>query len=651
MTFCGAFKPRKASRRSRQSAYRLIDQKQPPGDGKHLIEAPPTLDDEEAANLTTVLREHASLTYTPSTSKLLLSAVYRILPEVRPRLATGLAREARVAEDDLRSRGTTIRQGKPQPAGALGQALMDAGLVDPKVLLDQRLQEFMGTLSDAASKAIDYVMVPGKLDCPVPINLLMRAVGGSESLVDIASLFSGIDLFRWSTNDEDDVFIHPRLRIEAELVTARRLGTSAAEAQIAVDLLKAANPTTHGSCERRFVLDLVHRLGPDGPYGPRYADHYLDVARALTDMRERRGLSDPSLMLQEARLRRRVFRDAKPNERHNPATILDEARQIVDLALDEFGAARSPGLRRICSMLRVERAAIYGFRAVQQLQSGASQDETWQYYEAARDAARSALFSADAYFWIPRRLLEDGSWDSVRKAELTADIWDGLERVDADDLDADQRSVFEEQRFKVLKALENDELRWRLSRHSRRWGHPRGCSCKHERSAAICGAAGWRTMMSGSGHDVWIGFLTDKGPRIREDARSLRYLHARPGSARLSRLTYSERERLPLPGSEANLRELLDIVDTSPTSKARWETANRVPARGVDAGGLQRRRLAREIWRALSQATAFSSPDTSFDTMCGVRRRQTTSLPWPVVRDDLGAGEPKFKWTISPARR
>ncbi|MCA9627651.1 MAG: hypothetical protein KC766_08300, partial [Myxococcales bacterium] len=383
---------------------------------------------------------------------------------MRPRLAAGLAREARVAEDDLRSRGTAIRQGKPQPAGALGQALMDAGLVDPKQLLDQRIQEFMGTLSDAASKAIDYVMVPGKLDCPVPINLLMRAVGGSESLVDIASLFSGIDLFRWSTNDEDDVFIHPRLRIEAELVTARRLGTSAAEAQIAVDLLKAANPTTHGSCERRFVLDLVHRLGPDGPYGPRYADHYLDVARALTEMRERRGLSDPSLMLQEARLRRRVFRDARANERHNPATILDEARQIVDLALDEFGAARSPGLRRICSMLRVERAAIYGFRAVQQLQSGASQDETWQYYEAARDAARSALFSADAYhaidvsLWIPRRLLEDGNWDSVRKAELTADIWDGLERVDADDLDADQRGVFEEQRFKVSKALENDEL-------------------------------------------------------------------------------------------------------------------------------------------------------------------------------------------------
>lgn len=631
------------------SAYRLIDQKQAPGDGKHLIEAPPTLDDEEAANLTAVLRKHASLTYTPSTSRLLLPAVYRILPEVRPRLAAGLAREARVAEDDLRSRGTTIRQGKPQAAGALGQALMDAGLIDPKELLDQRLQEFMGTLSDAASKAIDYVMVPGKLDCPVPINLLMRAVGGSESLVDIASLFSGIDLFRWSTNDEDDVFIHPRIRIEAELVTARRLGTSAAEAQIAVDLLKAANPTTHGSCERRFVLDLVHRLGPDGPYGPRYADHYLDVARALTEMRVRRGLSDPSLMLQEARLRRRVFRDARPNERYNPASILDEARQIVDLALDEFGAGRSPGLRRISSMLRVERAAIYGFRAVQQLQSGASQDETWQYYEAARDAARSALFSADAYhaidvsLWIPRRLLEDGNWDSVRKAELTADIWDGLERVDADDLDADQRGVFEEQRFKVSKALENDELELAALQALEVMGSSAGLFLQ---ARAIGGDLWGRGMADDDERERArhvVGFLTDKGPRIREDARCLRYLLRATWISAAGSYLFGG-ERLPLPSSEADLRELLDIVDTLANIEGSLGDPRTEYLRAVLMWRLQRENAAREIWRALSQDTAFNDP-----------RRIVRHHVWSesggkprvfhgrVVRDDLERGRAKVQ--------
>lgn len=631
------------------SGYRLIDQKQGAVGEEHLIEAPSTLDDKEAATLTAVLRENASITYTPSTSRLLLPVVYRILPEVRPRLAAGLAREARVAEDDLRLRGGAIRQGKPRPVGALGQALLNAGVVEPEELLGQRLQEFMGAMSDAASRAIDYVMVPGKLDCPVPINLLMRAIEGSESLVDIASLFSGIDLFRWSANDEDDVFIHPRLRIEAELVVARRLGTSAAEAQIAVDLIRAANPTTHGSCERRFVIDLVHRLGPDGPFGQRYAAHYLETARALTEMRERRGVSDPSLMLQEARLRRRVFRDAPASERQDPATILDEARQIVDLALDEFAAARSAGLRRICSMLKVERAAIYGFRAVQQLQSGASPDETWQYYEAARDAARSALFSADAYhaidvsLWIPRRLLEGGDWDSVRKAELTADIWDGLERVDADDLDADQRGVFEEQRFKVAKALESNEL---------------------ERAAlqaleAMGSLAGLFLQARAIGGDLWgrgaandqereraqrvVAFLTSKGSRIREDSRCLRYLLRATWINATGSYLFGG-ERLPLPGPDSDLRALLDIVDTLANIEGALGDPRTEYLRAVLTWRLQRENAAREVWSALSQDTAFNDPRRIVrHHVWAESDGQPRVFHGRIVRDDVGRGRARVQ--------
>ena len=100
----------------------------------------------------------------------------------------------------------------------------------------------------------------------------------------LASIFSG-----GVSNDEDDVFVHPRLRVEAELISARRLGTSQAEAEVAFRLLASASPNSFGNCERRFVLDLVHRLGPDGPFGRRYASHYLDISRALSKMRLKRG--------------------------------------------------------------------------------------------------------------------------------------------------------------------------------------------------------------------------------------------------------------------------------------------------------------------------------------------------------------------------
>ena len=631
------------------SAYRLVDQKSTFGGAEHLIEAPPDLDDDESASLSEALREHASLKYTPSTSHFLLPAVYRILPDVRPRLAAGLAREARVAEDDLRSRGTVLRQGTPAPAGALGQALLDAGLDDPSQVLDQKLDEFLGTMSDSASKAIDYVMVPGKLDCPVPITLLMRSVGGSESLVDLASLFSGIDLFRWSSNDEDDVFIHPRLRIEAELVSARRLGTAAAEAQIAIDLLKSADPTTHGSCERRFVLNLVHRLGPDGPFGQRYAAHYVDVARALTEMRRRRGVSDPSLMLQEARLRRRVFRDAPQAQHVDPPAILDEARQIVDIALDEFGANRSPGVRRVCSMLKVERAAIYGYRAVQQLQSGATPEETWQFYEAARDAARSALFSADAYhaidvsLWIPRRLLEGGNWSPLRRAELAADLWDGLERVDMDDLDADQRGVFDEQRFKVAKALDDIELEQAALQSLEALGSLAGLFLQ---AKAIGGDLRGRDVADAKDRDLAqrvVHFMADKWSRIKDDARCLRYLLRSKWITATGTYLFGG-ERLPLPVSESDLRSILEIVELLANMEGALGDPRTEYLRAVLLWRLQQQNAAREIWHSLSQDTAFNDP-----------RRVVRHHLWSdgdgkprvfhgrVVRDDLGRGRARVQ--------
>lgn len=142
---------------------------------------------------------------------------------------------------------------------------------------------------------------------------------------------------------------------------------------------------------------LVHKLGPDGPFGRRYASNYLDIARSLTEIRT----SSEDSRIQSYACRRQLFgaafsEIAAPGL--EPAAILEEARQIVDLALDEYGAKTSLGLRRACANLKVERAAIYGFRAVQRLKDEANLDEVWQFYKAARDSARNAVFAADSYF-------------------------------------------------------------------------------------------------------------------------------------------------------------------------------------------------------------------------------------------------------------
>lgn len=599
------------------SAYRIIDERDDDGQttatSSHLLEVPAELDSVESVALTKLVTAWTGVTLQAVASRYLLPAIYRMLPDVRPRLAAGLAQEARAAEDDLRVRGTAKSAIPPKPTGVLGAALVGAGLVDPKALLDQKLEDFIGTMSDAAAKVIDLVMVPGKLDCPVPVNLLMRVVGGSENLVNIAALFSGVDLFRWSSNNEDDVFVHPRLRVEAELITARRLGTAQAEAEVALRLLGSASPSSYGSCERRFVLDLVHKLGPDGPLGRRYASHYLDIARALTDLRIRRGVKDPSLMLQEATLRRRVLRDAPEMPGLDPAAILEEARQVVDLALDEFSEGTNPGLRRACANLKVERAAIYGFRAVQRLKSGAGRDEVWQFYEGARDSARSAVFAADSYFaidisvWVPSDLLNQGDWEPERHAELEADIWDGMERVDPGQLDPEQQERFEERRVKVAQTLGDNRLEQDALAALDRMGSRAGIFLQARAIGGPLWGSGKATAEDAKKADRVISFMKDHREKIRDDARCLRYfLRSLWLDATGSYLFGGERS--PLPEQDEALQEILSLLEILGDLEGALGDPRTQYLRAVLMWRLRREHGAREVWISLSRETAFSDP-------------------------------------------
>ena len=597
------------------SGYRIIDDADVASRGTgHFIEAPAELSNRESEELAALLLRWTGEEIALERSSYLLPAIYRLLPEVRPRLAAGLAREARVAEDGLRQRGGAGR-GVPETADTvLGRALVSAGVVDPKTILDQELDTLLDSVpNDAASRVVDIVMVPGKLGCPVPINLLMRTVGGSESPVDIVALFSGIDLFRWTSNDDDDLFVRPRLRVEAEMIVGRRLGTAQAEAEIAVQLMQSANPGPHGDSERRFVLELVHRLGPDGPFGTRYAAHYLRVARALTEMRTMRGLADPSFMLQEATLRRRVFRHSVEADDDEAAAVLEEARAIVDLGLEELGTASTHRRRRTRANLLVERAAIYGFRAVQRISSGAAADEIWQFYEAARSSTRRAAFAADSYhaldvgIWVPNDLLTRGNWSPERRAELVADILDGLERVDDEQLDVDQRVRFEERRVKVGQTLRNHTLQREGLAALDRLGSAAGLFLEARGlGGALRGA--------GSAHDgdrakavCALEFLRNEPDRVRRDARCIRYFLRCLWLVSTNTYLFGG-ERMPLPEEEDTIAEMLDVLEALADLEGVSGDARLQYLRAVLLWRLRREHSAVEVWRLVSQETAFADP-------------------------------------------
>lgn len=440
------------------STYRSVDQDRPLP--REFVEAPSVLSARERSSLQELIRGFSgndAHRYVGE-DRSVLATLYRTLPSSRYRLSSGLSSEARSAEQELRSRssetGSTVLTPIAEQLIALGIAAKDTSK------LEEGLVQQVAEADDTAGKLVDLVMAAGQLNCPIPINLLMRAASSdqdSSDLTKVAKLFKGLDLFRWQESDTrgEDLLVSPRLTLEAELLCKRRLLGAEAEARQLLMLIRAARSTwDYAGSERRFLIDLVQKLGPDGPMRTRYRFSYVEVARALTHLRTEGGIEDPRLALQESVLRRTAIRESAASG-ESISGLLEEARDAVQSAIDSLSRRGGRGSPRAKANLIVERATIFGFLAVNESKSQAGTERVWSAYRAARTAAQTAIGTTDAYnpldvaLWTPADLLREGGLDESKKLELHADLQSVLDRVDPEMLPIDQRERF----FSRLHAL------------------------------------------------------------------------------------------------------------------------------------------------------------------------------------------------------
>ncbi|HCL4059833.1 TPA: hypothetical protein N2B96_006109, partial [Pseudomonas aeruginosa] len=220
--------------------------------------------------------------------------------------------------------------------------------------------------------------------------------------------------------------------------------------------------------EAHFVADIVYALGPDGPTRDRYKNSYLEIGRSLTTLRERHGIMNARLMLQESTLRRHFIRTIQDIDAQSKAIVLEEATRAVNdalTAIDLSGENRLYAARRTREHLLTERAATYGFLATDSAQREENPNVVWASYKAARDAARLAagrVFSyqpLDISLWVPMRVLRESSHlNSSQKAELLADIRSTLDLVDPTTLGPEQAEMFRRQEIFAAEVLEDTEL-------------------------------------------------------------------------------------------------------------------------------------------------------------------------------------------------
>ncbi len=435
------------------------------------IEAKPALTATEKRKLSELLTNYAER---PPLSKMednqFLAVLYRYLPSSRPRIGSGLGEEARSTARRLDERGrqTESIYAADQPITQLHRQLIEKGYTSEyqPIFNDRQTDPDDGS----AGKIIDMVMVAGSLDCPVPANLLLRAINEQQRPIDsslISRLFRDLDLFRWESSDSEgsDWLLRPRLTLEANLICQRRLGGPHAEAKILVDLIGSARQGADNAHERQFLLNLLQKIGREGPKDNRYKQSYVDFARKLTELRDRFNAVDASLMLQESAFRRWAIREDDANlDDDERFKLLGEARTAVQAALDGIDNGRIRSAKRTRQNLLVERASIYGFLARYHTKQGKASSDIWSAYRAARVAVRHAVSAASNYYphdvalWIPADLFRLANLEDTQRAELVADIYSTLDQVEIDALPPSQQERFQRRRMSVGDTLGNHAM-------------------------------------------------------------------------------------------------------------------------------------------------------------------------------------------------
>ncbi len=409
------------------------------GKSDRFIEAPDHVSQIELSAFKELQKEFRLPNHSTPTN-LIFAMLYRSLPASRERLATGVSSEARATESVVRNRARDV----PQPStglSPLAEQLLKWGLADSTSQVFEENEDLAIRGLDEAGKLIDYVMVAGRLNCPVPVNLLFRVLGQTGGLHQdqITYLLADLDLFRWQEDEEgSDFLISPRIQLEAELICGRRL-TRDQEIERLLDLIGSIRYGIDKNTEISFLLNLLFKIDRNGPRREAYSSGYLRFADTIKELREHNRISDPDLVLRECVFRRRVVQNKRdPNRTDDERfAILDEARDTIDKTLRQIEDDKIPLSKKTKQSLIAERSAIYGHLAVERARASTG-EAFWPDYLAARVASAKAIglgrdyYPIDIALWTGRDVLDSkkAELSDMQYAELLADLYSTIDVAD-----------------------------------------------------------------------------------------------------------------------------------------------------------------------------------------------------------------------------
>lgn len=419
-----------------------------------------------------------------------LVALWRLVSETRPTIRTGVLREISSFEQRWTK---AMKEGKMDITmkTVLGQKLLEAGYATPEMFLpSNNTVEIANEKISEVERFTGLVMVPGSLGLNVPLELLLRSLGKSDA-IDFADILNGDELVRYIPDDVGNYAIGPRTRLEAWLIRASRAGGPRYEVQYMQNLLWEIKDTEDSSNnpELQFAIDLLRAVRPNANIsdsyaaGKRYVDYFDKLAETLGDLRNKRSIRNPRLMLQEATLLRKFVISQTNKQSNKSYTDLDNETLLPDVMLpkdiekllEKAEAVATEALALMeegkwnkklqCSIL-VELTSNLGTKMTNILRQGGRQQEAKDLFHRiheevlkARALDRQNFYPIDVFSWVTiNYVTTSDKLGPEERMSAEANILHLFELADPDDFSFDQLERLWKRHEDIARVFKNPTL-------------------------------------------------------------------------------------------------------------------------------------------------------------------------------------------------
>lgn len=414
----------------------------PPG----LVSAPSFLSKDEGTRLSSHLAKFGIDVAVPDRESInFLVLLYRALPSTRAPLREGVVREVEHVERELALYGEQLAV-RTEHRTAMAAALADAGVTDSKQLTQEENLELAGEAVSAATYLLTAVMVAAQFGVAVPLGLAMRATNDAD-WSELIPFFERMDAIRWESDKANNILLTSRTSLEAKIITEAKLGPSWAQAWAASDLIRSLRPgiSDSSSAELNFAVKLLQRFQKSAEEVAPNVRRLIcqPLADALLDLREG-GLSEPRLVLQEAKLLRTIAKAQFDMDDPSGAVSINAAVAALEAAIEK--ESNNVQLR---TQLRVELASALGTATVHAWRGlGTGLDSEDHYSRSNNLTALAQLDAPDNFYavdvacWLTISGAQQQALSEIQLAEGITNIWAGFESVDYESLSPDDRERF-----------------------------------------------------------------------------------------------------------------------------------------------------------------------------------------------------------------